>query len=1293
VCLFTVGTTSAPAREDALQAANSPPSAPSNLTVGDRNAPLAVQGTPQFGWLPQDPDGNETQTAYEILVTRPLDGAVVWDSGKVVSSDESYVAYGGPALAPATVYRWTVRTWDRYDEVSPYAAPARFGMGIGDTDWAGAQWIRRVTSGNDSTVDYTLARKELTPSGSSPVVGARVYLSAEREYELHLNGATVYRGDSFDYPGEGQYSATDITRYVTAGAPFALGVIYHYWTCSCQGAAPGPSNGPSGMLARVVVDHADGTSESFVSNGTWRVRRAAQWSNTTPTYRNSDAGDRVEFYDARDESAAWDTVGYDDTGSPWTNAVAIGTHPLASGSFSHLDGKLDDLAYETVHPVSLATLSDGTVVADFGKVIPARPSIHLRNGVAGRVLTMTTSYRRNNTTLAAAASAGDTNLKVASVAGFVVGDSITVDAPAAGYGAGNPERRTITAVGTAAAVGTGITLDAPLSAAHASGAWVEGSRAGTSGLDTQGSNMRWSYTERNGDQTAQTFTYWAWRYLEISAPGEPLTVDDVSAIVQHTDAPGQATFASDDSTLNAVFALLQRSGIYASQETHVDTPTREKGQFLGDTVDISYANMSSFGERSATQRAIREFVYSQARYWPDGRLNAVYPNGDGKRDIPDYTEMFPIWVMRYYLESGDRSLVGRAYPTMKNVAEYIWSYRSSASGLIENLAGGSGQYQYGIIDWPAPMRYGYDMNTSARTVVNAWAVGAFRAVAQAAQALGNQSDADTYAQRADALVAAMNSGQFALRRSDGVYVDGLAGAGGTPGLLPSTHASQHASSFAMYFGIAPSSDYASLGGYITSLGMNQGPMTWHVLLQALALADRPDQIVKLLTDPTSDGPAKILAQGGTFAWEQWDPGCTTSPCAGVAVSQSSSDSFSHGWGSWGVVDILETLLGVRVTGPGAATIAIVPPRVGLQHAHGTVWTERGEVTASWLRQSDGIALDLVIPDNVRARVALPVESSERVFGSGEGAPIFVGLQDGRAVFSVGSGRSHFGPDSTPPVTAASLSPPAVNGWYLNPTVTLTADDGTGSGVESSESRLDGGAWTTYTSPFQVTGDGDHTLDYRSTDNAGNAEQAQTLALKIDATPPTMTISTPVDGGSFKIGSSVAASYACADATSGVDSCTGSVANGRPIDTSAGGSHTFTVLTRDRAGNQRTQTVTYNVIFAFTGFFAPVANPPTLNVVKEGTGIPVKFSLGGNYGLAIFAAGYPQGQSIACGAKALTNNITNTVNVSGSVLTYDKKTNQYTYKWKTDRSWANSCRRLDLKLTDNTVHTALFKFTG
>ena len=46
---------------------------------------------------------------------------------------------------------------------------------------------------------------------------------------------------------------------------------------------------------------------------------------------------------------------------------------------------------------------------------------------------------------------------------------------------------------------------------------------------------------------------------------------------------------------------------------------------------------------------------------------------------------------------------------------------------------------------------------------------------------------------------------------------------------------------------------------------------------------------------------------------------------------------------------------------------------------------------------------------------------------------------------------------------------------------------------------------------------------------------------------------------------------------------------------------------------------------------------------------------------------------------------------GSGLGYDPASGQYTYAWKTEKAWANTCRVLSLQLTDGTEHRAAFKF--
>ena len=82
----------------------------------------------------------------------------------------------------------------------------------------------------------------------------------------------------------------------------------------------------------------------------------------------------------------------------------------------------------------------------------------------------------------------------------------------------------------------------------------------------------------------------------------------------------------------------------------------------------------------------------------------------------------------------------------------------------------------------------------------------------------------------------------------------------------------------------------------------------------------------------------------------------------------------------------------------------------------------------------------------------------------------------------------------------------------------------------------------------------------------------------DATKPTITLTTPANGATYKLGTIVNASYECADEArgSGLESCTGTVPKGSPINTSTVGTKSFTVTATDKVGNTDTVTHTYKV---------------------------------------------------------------------------------------------------------------------
>ena len=226
--------------------------------------------------------------------------------------------------------------------------------------------------------------------------------------------------------------------------------------------------------------------------------------------------------------------------------------------------------------------------------------------------------------------------------------------------------------------------------------------------------------------------------------------------------------------------------------------------------------------------------------------------------------------------------------------------------------------------------------------------------------------------------------------------------------------------------------------------------------------------------------------------------------------------------------------------------------------------------------------------------------------------------------------------------------------------------------------------------------------FEAEDGAGNVAYTTDkghlfLSLTGDHTGPQIAVAAPIANGAIRLNQTLPASFSCSD-DGGVASCTATndgspITNGANVKSAAYGPHTLVVTATDLSGNATTVTVSYTVGYRFSGFFQPVDNPPILNVAKAGSAVPVIFSLGGNQGLGILAPGSPTTTQIGCDNAAPTDTVpddpTDTAGKSG--LSYDSKSGQYTYVWKTDKKWGGTCRRLNVTLADGTVHIANFKF--
>ena len=209
------------------------------------------------------------------------------------------------------------------------------------------------------------------------------------------------------------------------------------------------------------------------------------------------------------------------------------------------------------------------------------------------------------------------------------------------------------------------------------------------------------------------------------------------------------------------------------------------------------------------------------------------------------------------------------------------------------------------------------------------------------------------------------------------------------------------------------------------------------------------------------------------------------------------------------------------------------------------------------------------------------------------------------------------PDTTPPNVAAAVTGTRDgDGNYVgSATVTVTATD-TGSGVDTVEYEVDDTGFKPYTAPVQVTAIGDHAVQYRATDKAGNVSAVGSVQFRVveppgDSTPPT--VSGVVSGTRDANGNYVEyalVTITASDAQSGVRSVEYSLNGGawsaysEPVMVNARGAHMLHFRATDVAGNVSPEGMAH-----FTVVDPPVRDttPPTVSAAVAGDRDP-----NGNY---------------------------------------------------------------------------------
>ena len=237
--------------------------------------PIAI-GTdkPRFSWKLKSDARDCLQTAYRLQVASdPRFVDIIWDSGKVQSSDSQLCEYSGDqSLRPDTDYYWRVCAEDGNRDKSEWAS-ARFGTGILDIYGFTAQFIRSpLDKPEDSCAIYYRGGFKV----SGELVRARAYVTALGMYDFYVNGQKV--SDHYFAPGFISYDkrvlvdAYDILPLLTQGDNVAGGIVGNGWykgpLVNSDNRYPFGKN--TAFYAQLHLQYADGSVQVVNTGEDWQ---------------------------------------------------------------------------------------------------------------------------------------------------------------------------------------------------------------------------------------------------------------------------------------------------------------------------------------------------------------------------------------------------------------------------------------------------------------------------------------------------------------------------------------------------------------------------------------------------------------------------------------------------------------------------------------------------------------------------------------------------------------------------------------------------------------------------------------------------------------------------------------------------------------------------------------------------------------------------------------------------------------------------------------------------------------
>ena len=488
------------------------------------------------------------------------------------------------------------------------------------------------------------------------------------------------------------------------------------------------------------------------------------------------------------------------------------------------------------------------------------------------------------------------------------------------------------------------------------------------------------------EQWEPRFTYFGFRYVELSGAEEPLP-DAIEGVVVHTELQPIGKFECSNPLLNQLWhnTLWSQKGNFLELPT--DCPQRdERAGWMGDAQ--VFAPTALYNMDAGT--FYRQWLFSVRdglRDDPRGGFPDVAPYTGFGFGSAGWGEAGVIVPWNVWLHTGDRRVLEENLPAIQHALELMAAQSPDGIRVCPSAWG----------DWLSPGFPRYKSPPRQDLIATAYYAHAADLAARIADILERPALAASNRALRD---QARSAFQRAYIAPDGRVADDV----------------QTSYLLTLAFDLAPPELREKIVGHLVHTFAEKdnhlatGFLGTPLITPVLTDVGRADLAYEVLQQTTYPGWLFPVKNGATTIWERWN---SWTPEEGF--NKENMNSFNHyAYGS--VVSWLyDTVAGLQPLpeAPGWKRFRIAPlPGGGLTHATGRVMTPHGLASSAWQVEKNEVKLVVMIPPNTEAEVALPTVRPESV--TCDGKPLATGsvrrttiAGAERTVVTLPSGRYEF----------------------------------------------------------------------------------------------------------------------------------------------------------------------------------------------------------------------------------------------------------------------------------------------